>query len=246
MRLSVPKLTSPGWSGRSTLFSHVLRRERGDDFLEARISAQWIPVREQLQLAVGQKSGARKPRCLLQLFARELFLAYPGCDDREVLNDVRTVDRIFRHRQHFDRAAAFAQCLLFASQPGIDHAEETKRRRSIERPGSVLQLRHADHRSPFWNRPLWDSAVRTADVILEERLRSTGGIASESVGRDLVNKVFGKSGTLAKKFDTESEREGYRDLFAGIVGPFEILLAIVWLTQTRTRAALTYCSLTCF
>jgi uncharacterized protein (TIGR02391 family) len=67
---------------------------------------------------------------------------------------------------------------------------------------------------------LWDSAVRTAGVILEERLRSIGGIAGESVGRDLVNRVFGKNGTLAKEFDSESEREGYRDLFAGIVGAF--------------------------
>ena len=38
--------------------------------------------------------------------------------------------------------------------------------------------------------------------------------------RHLVNKVFGKNGTLAKEFDSESEREGYRDLFAGIVGAF--------------------------
>ena len=67
---------------------------------------------------------------------------------------------------------------------------------------------------------LLDSAVRTAGVILEERLRSIGGITGESVGRDLVNKVFGKNGTLAKEFDSESEREGYRDLFAGIVGAF--------------------------
>jgi hypothetical protein len=51
-------------------------------------------------------------------------------------------------------------------------------------------------------------------------LRSIGGVGSESVGRDLVNKVFGKNGTLAKEFASESEREGYRDLFAGIVGAF--------------------------
>jgi len=57
-------------------------------------------------------------------------------------------------------------------------------------------------------------------VILEERLRSIGGIGGESVGRDLVNKVFGKNGVLAEQFDSESEREGYRDLFAGIVGAF--------------------------
>ena len=66
---------------------------------------------------------------------------------------------------------------------------------------------------------LWDSAVRTAGVILEERLRDVGKIAdSQVVGRDLVNRIFGQSGTLAHKFTNSAEREGYRDLFAGVVG----------------------------
>jgi hypothetical protein len=68
---------------------------------------------------------------------------------------------------------------------------------------------------------LWDSAVRTAGVLLEDRLRQVGGISDASrVGRDLVNDVFGQSGTLAPKFSTESERQGYRDLYAGVVGAF--------------------------
>jgi len=68
---------------------------------------------------------------------------------------------------------------------------------------------------------LWDSAVRTAGVILEERLRDVGSISDPNrTGRDLVNDVFGKSGTLASKFTVSSERDGYRDLYAGIVGAF--------------------------
>jgi hypothetical protein len=66
---------------------------------------------------------------------------------------------------------------------------------------------------------LWDSAVRTATVILEERLRDVGTIADQmTVGRDLVNRVFGKTGTLTGKFTVDSERESYRDLYAGVVG----------------------------
>jgi len=66
---------------------------------------------------------------------------------------------------------------------------------------------------------LWDSAVRTARVILEERLRDVGKISdSNIIGRDLVNRIFGQSGTLANKFTAPSERDGYRDLFAGVVG----------------------------
>jgi hypothetical protein len=66
---------------------------------------------------------------------------------------------------------------------------------------------------------LWDSAVRTAGVILEERLRSVGGISNPNrVGQNLVNDVFGSNGTLASKFKVDSERQGYRDLYSGIVG----------------------------
>ncbi len=68
---------------------------------------------------------------------------------------------------------------------------------------------------------LWDSAVRTCGVILEERIRDVGGITdSNRVGRDLVNAVFGSNGTLASKFENPAELLGYRDLYAGIVGAF--------------------------
>lgn len=68
---------------------------------------------------------------------------------------------------------------------------------------------------------LWDSAVRTAGVILEERLHDVGAISDPSqVGRSLVNVIFGKTGTLASKFTVDAEREGYRELYSGIVGAF--------------------------
>ena len=65
------------------------------------------------------------------------------------------------------------------------------------------------------NPKMWDTSVRTAVVILEERLRDVGGIADpERIGRGLVNDVFAANGTLADRF-SGSEREGYRDLYAG-------------------------------
>ncbi len=68
---------------------------------------------------------------------------------------------------------------------------------------------------------LWDSVVRTAGVILEERLRDVGKVVDHSrIGRDLVNDIFGRSGTLASKFSNESELQGYRELYAGVVGMF--------------------------
>lgn len=71
------------------------------------------------------------------------------------------------------------------------------------------------------NPKMWDSALRTAGVILEERLRDCGGLRSESlIGKALVNRAFAPNGTLAAKFQSDSERESYRDLYAGIVGMF--------------------------
>lgn len=71
------------------------------------------------------------------------------------------------------------------------------------------------------NPKLWDSAVRTAGVILEDRLRTVGGITdSQVIGRVLVGKVLGKEGTLAAKFANAAERESYRDVYAGVVGAF--------------------------
>lgn len=68
---------------------------------------------------------------------------------------------------------------------------------------------------------LWDSAVRTAGVILEDRLRDVGVVSDPNrIGSALVNSVFSDKGTLASKFTVDSERQGYRDLYAGIVGAF--------------------------
>lgn len=59
----------------------------------------------------------------------------------------------------------------------------------------------------------WDHAVRQACLVLEERLRNTGGMAdSKLAGRELAYQVFGKNGTLTAKV---GDPDGYRDLFAG-------------------------------
>jgi hypothetical protein len=68
---------------------------------------------------------------------------------------------------------------------------------------------------------LWDSAARVALVVLEERIRRVAGITDPNrTGRDLVNDVFAKKGTMADRFESASERDGYRDLYAGVVGVF--------------------------
>jgi hypothetical protein len=67
----------------------------------------------------------------------------------------------------------------------------------------------------------WDAAIRTAVVILEERLRDVGNLSdNELIGQPLVNFIFKNDGTMANRFTSDSKRQGYRDLYAGIVGIF--------------------------
>jgi hypothetical protein len=68
---------------------------------------------------------------------------------------------------------------------------------------------------------MWDTAVNNACRVLENRLRDVGGISDANcVGLALVNKIFKNDGTLASKFSVDAERQGYRDLYAGIIGVF--------------------------
>ena len=67
----------------------------------------------------------------------------------------------------------------------------------------------------------WDTAVNNACRVLEQRLRDIGGISDDNcIGQALVNKIFKNDGTLAFKFSVDAERQGYRDLYAGIIGTF--------------------------
>jgi hypothetical protein len=70
------------------------------------------------------------------------------------------------------------------------------------------------------NPKMWDMAVRTAVVILEERLRDVGGISDEIIGQALVNKAFGDKGVLANAIGSKPKQQGYRDIYAGVVGVF--------------------------
>ena len=69
----------------------------------------------------------------------------------------------------------------------------------------------------------WDKAVRTATVVLEERLRKLGkteAINPDATGEGIVNLIFaGKNPVLAGKLD-EKQLKAYRDLYAGMMAVF--------------------------
>jgi hypothetical protein len=69
----------------------------------------------------------------------------------------------------------------------------------------------------------WDKAVRTATVVLEERLRKLGkteAINPEATGEGIVNLIFaGKNPVLSGKLD-DTKLKAYRDLYAGMMSVF--------------------------
>lgn len=69
----------------------------------------------------------------------------------------------------------------------------------------------------------WDKAVRTATVVLEERLRKLGKtetINRDATGEGIVNIIFaGKNPVLNGKLD-DKQLKAYRDLYAGMMAVF--------------------------
>jgi Protein of unknown function (Hypoth_ymh) len=69
----------------------------------------------------------------------------------------------------------------------------------------------------------WDKAVRTATVVLEERLRKLGkteSINRDATGEGIVNIIFaGKNPVLGGKLD-EKQLKAYRDLYVGMMAVF--------------------------
>ncbi|MBD2088313.1 hypothetical protein H6F67_00285 [Microcoleus sp. FACHB-1515] len=97
----------------------------------------------------------------------------------------------------------------------------------------LTEIQHLD--SELWDRcrfslsaggadpKAWDKAVRTATVVLEERLRTLGkteAINPDATGEGLVNLIFaGKNPVMSNKLD-DKQRKAYRDLYAGVMTVF--------------------------
>lgn len=97
----------------------------------------------------------------------------------------------------------------------------------------LTEVQHLD--SELWDRcrfslstggndpKAWDKAVRTATVVLEERLRKLGkteDINLDATGEGIVNIIFaGKNPVLSGKLD-DRQLKAYRDLYAGMMGVF--------------------------
>jgi hypothetical protein len=97
-------------SGQSLLGNYLFRRERGDDFFEARIAPQRIPHRTQTQHAV---AWARWDfRNCFELLDGQVAFATPRVGQCQVGYSYWAVRRVFCDGHELDRPPAFAQRLI--------------------------------------------------------------------------------------------------------------------------------------
>ena len=100
-----------------------------DEFFKARIASQWIPKRQQFQLAVGET--ARDADSGGELLQGKIFVANPRSNHCEILDYCGTVERIFFWGKQRGCAASFAQRFVFPFQSGIDQTKCAQRHRVI-------------------------------------------------------------------------------------------------------------------
>lgn len=90
----------------------------------------------------------------------------------------------------------------------IDHLDDELKQRCL----------HSISNDPE-NPRAWDKAIRTATVVLEERLRKIGEtekVDPDATADKIVNIAFNERGKIAKEIGTKEAR-AYRDLYAGLM-----------------------------
>jgi hypothetical protein len=73
------------------------------------------------------------------------------------------------------------------------------------------------------NPKAWDTAIRNATVVLEDRMRKLGNIDNinqKATGNGIVNLIFGSNKSLQKDKLPSEELEAYRDLYSGTMKLF--------------------------
>src|SRR5262249_55928821 len=107
----------------------LLRCQGTNDFFEAWIAAERVPLRVQTQLAVGWT--ARDFRDYRELLDRQIAFARPGINPCQVGYKRRTIQSVFYDGQQLDRPPPFAQCVFFPPKCGVNDAQTGNQRRII-------------------------------------------------------------------------------------------------------------------
>jgi hypothetical protein len=102
----------------------LFRRERGDDFFEARIAAEPVPDRRELEFSVGD--AGRDLGRDGELFEGQIFFPDPGVDQGEVSDIKRPVHRVFGDRKQLAGAFALSNGVRFVAQTCVDRSRQVR------------------------------------------------------------------------------------------------------------------------
>src|SRR5258708_2831813 len=91
-------------------------RERGNDCFEARNTAQRIPARIEMEIAVGNVDGDFRQH--FQFFNRQVALAGPRVNPGQVSHHLRAKERILGNWNKLDCMLGLADGLLLAAKAG--------------------------------------------------------------------------------------------------------------------------------
>src|SRR5207244_3709384 len=104
-------------------------REGGDDFFEARVAAQRIPVRIETQVAVG--CASRHFRENFELLKSKVPLPRHSANHRKAIKRVPTIEGVFCDGQKCDCLTGLADRLFLLPKISVDQTQGTKRQTGI-------------------------------------------------------------------------------------------------------------------
>src|SRR5205809_3057065 len=102
----------------------LLGREGGDDFFEAGIAAQRVPIGIETELAIGYAEGHFRKG--FELLNSQVALASPGTDHGKEIKHLWASVGIFCNRNKLERPPTLAQRLFFSPEPSINQSQEAK------------------------------------------------------------------------------------------------------------------------
>ena len=126
-KMSAPHLaqTKVGVAIPRALLGHdFFRRERGDDFFEARVAAKRSPNWDRDEYR--RRYTGRDFRESLQLLNRQVAFAGPCTHHGIKIEHVRAIEGILRNRRELECPAAFLQRLFFSPKCGIDQTQDAE------------------------------------------------------------------------------------------------------------------------
>jgi hypothetical protein len=85
-------------------------------------------------------------RCLSQLLYREILLACPSVNDREIYDQISAIDGVFRNGHKFNWAPSFSDGVVFAAKTGIDQTEDGEPLGVIALRAAVNAIEANDHK----------------------------------------------------------------------------------------------------